>query len=423
MADRRVEVSLDEVLLRRAAARAADLGQDLGQIMGYGLASWIGSWGVRTVGHTVQAGDSLSGIAKMYYGDPRKALVIAVYNDIKDTRQLHIGQTLTIPEPTNTPVLPAPEPLGKGESPYIFGLHDRGGEHLMAWANRKGWILCTEEVGRDSANWSSRSYADLADGGYGVIVRLNHGYHEQGTLPRSEYYDDFAERCGNYVERSKGCHIWIIGNEPNLAAERPGGPANGEPITPAKYVRAFGACREEIRRRPGHDADQVVMAAVGPWNVQTTYPGNLNGDWIIYFQDILGGLAGAVDGIAIHTYARDSDPASLASDARMDPPFQNRRKAFRTYIDFAEAIPLELRHLPLYLTETNQNTAWPNASTGWIQEAYGEIARWNDNPLNQKIRCMLLYRWDKQDMWYLKGKNRALDDFRDAMRNDYRWRD
>jgi hypothetical protein len=423
MAERKVEVMVDEVLFRRAAARAADLGQDLGRILVYGLAGWVGSWGVRTVTHTVRSGESLGGIAKIYYGDAKKATVIAIYNDIKNPSMIHAGQTLIVPEPTNIPTVPAPEPLPKGESPFIFGLHDRGGEYLMAWANHKGWVLCTEELGRNPANWGSRSYADLADGGFGVIARLNHGYREQGTLPRSEYYHDFAVRCGNFVERSNGCHIWIIGNEPNLAVERPGGPANGEPVTPDKYVSAFSECREEIRRRPGHDTDQVVMAAVGPWNVQTTYPGNLSGDWVVYFQNILEGLDGALDGIAIHTYARDADPANLSSDARMDAPFQHRRKMFRTYVDFAEAIPLGLGNLPLYLTETNQNIAWANTSTGWIQEAYAEISRWNDNPLNQKIRCALLYRWEKHDMWYLKGKNRALDDFREALQHDYRWRD
>ena len=94
----------------------------------------------------------------------------------------------------------------------------------MGWSGRKGWVLVTEELGDDPGNHDTRNYADLADAGYGVIVRLNHGYGAKGTLPRSSRYEAFAKRCGNFVQGSSGCHIWIIANEMNLAVERPGGP-------------------------------------------------------------------------------------------------------------------------------------------------------------------------------------------------------
>ena len=35
------------------------------------------------------------------------------------------------------------------DSPYLYGLHDPGGEQLMAQAGTKGWILFTEELGSD----------------------------------------------------------------------------------------------------------------------------------------------------------------------------------------------------------------------------------------------------------------------------------
>ena len=415
MAERKIEIRVDEELARRLDARAADLGQNVVEVARQGLLTWLGSWGLRYATHIVQPGETLGTIAQRYYGNSAKYMVIAAFNGMTNPNLIHVGQVLRIPE-----VGPA-APLPKGESPYIFGLHDRGGEHYMGWAGRKGWVLVTEELGANPQDWSSRSYSDPADKGYGVIVRLNHGYNENGTLPRSERYQDFAVRCGNFVERSDGCHIWIIANEPNLAVERPGGPQNGEWITPDKYVAAFKACRQEIRRRPGHDKDQVVVAAVGPWNTQTPYPTNPSGDWIIYFQDILRGLGSELDGIAIHTYARDPDPANIVSEAKMDPPFSHRRKMFRTYIDFMEAIPAALRHLPVYLTETNQNAPWQDSNNGWVQEAYAEINRWNSDPSHQKIRCMLLYRWEQHDMWYIAGKTGVINDFRDALQHEYRW--
>ena len=417
MPDRTLQFSLDESIARRARARAAFLGESLDTILQRSVTAWLGDWGLRFVEHTVKAGETLSLIARMYYQDGTKASVIAAFNDLENPNLLRVGQVLRIPEAAPL------QPLPKGESPYLFGLHDRGGEYLMAWAGRKGWVLCTEEIGANRNDWTGRSYADLAEAGYGVIVRLNHGYGAKGTLPYSQYYTDFAIRCGNFVERSPGCHIWIIGNEMNLAVERPGGPANGEWITPEKYIRAFRACRQEIRRRPGHANDQVIPGAVGPWNIQTPYPANPSGDWIIYFRDILQGLEGELDGIALHTYARDSNPANIVSELKMDPPFQHRRKMFRTYIDFMEAIPASLRNLPVYITETNQNIPWDNANRGWIQQAYAEINRWNSDPTRQKIRALILYRWEQYpgDIWYIRGKNGVIEDFRAALQYDYRW--
>jgi len=418
VADRKIEILVDEPLYRRLLARAADSDREIGDVARQELQSWLGDWGLRIVRHTVAADETLGSIARQYYKNPAKYKVIAAFNEIDNPNAIHVGRELLIPEPV------LQEPLPKGESPYVFGLHDRGGEHYMAWADRKGWVLVTEALGAGPNDWSSRSYQDLEDQGYGVIIRLNNGYMPGGTLPRSEQYADFAARCGNFVERSAGCHIWVIGNEMNLAVERPGGPQNGEPITPERYQQAFALCRNEIRRRAGHEKDQVVTGAIGPWNIQTAYPGNPSGDWVRYFQDMLEGLNGQVDGIAIHTYARDANPANIVSEVRMDPPFENRHKMFRTYTDFMEAIPASMRHLPVYLTETDQNEAWPNANNGWIQAAYAEINRWNSNPTHQKIRCMLLYRWEKHagDIWWMEGKDRLMDDFRAAMQHEYRWR-
>src|SRR5438093_8379125 len=38
----------------------------------------------------------------------------------------------------------------KGESDYIFGLHDIGGEWLMEAAERKGWIVHTDAIAKPS---------------------------------------------------------------------------------------------------------------------------------------------------------------------------------------------------------------------------------------------------------------------------------
>ncbi len=308
--------------------------------------------------------------------------------------------------------------------PYIFGMHDRGGEHLMVNKSRRGWVLVTEALGADPNNHQGSDYTDLVNQGLGVLVRLNHGYGTAGTIPDSAQYDDFARRCGNFVRASPGCHIWVIGNEMNLANERPGGP-NGQVITPELYASCFRKCRNEIRR-PGHESDQVVTGAVGPWNTQTKYPGNLRGDWVRYFADILNLLGGEVDGIAVHTYTHGQEPHLVFDNATMNAPFQDYHWHFRAYRDFMAAIPLGLRDRPVYITETDQYGAWRDVNTGWVRNAYREIDDWNQNLGNQPIQALILFRWiignpndPPQVGWAIENTPGVQDDFRDTMDNEY----
>lgn len=310
--------------------------------------------------------------------------------------------------------------------PYIFGMHDRGGEHLMLEKGKRGWVLVTEALGADPNNYGGSNYTDLTNKGLGVMVRLNHGYGSTGTIPYSAQYDNFARRCGNFVEASPGCHIWIIANEMNLAWERPGGP-NGQVITPELYASCFVKCRNEIRRRPGHGADQVALGAVAPWNNQTTYPGNQNGDWVQYFADILNLLGQDVDAISIHTYTHGQDPSLVFSESTMNPPFQDYHWHFRAYRDFMAAIPTALRNRPVYITETDQNIAWRDANSGWVRNAFQEINDWNLYPNRQPIQALILFRWiignpnDPQQVgWAIENKSGVQADFRDAMNNEYR---
>lgn len=306
--------------------------------------------------------------------------------------------------------------MTRGESDYIYGIHDRGGAHIL---KGQGWVVVTEAVGDKPNDWSTASYGPLADQGLGVIVRLNLGYHPVGTIPTVEHYPQFAVRCGNFVERSDGCHVWIIGNEPNLTVERPGG-KDGQVIWPTMYANCYRQCRREIRSRQGHEHDQVIVTAVGPWNVETK-------PWIEYFRDVLWELnidsvyGFQMDGIALHTYTRGSAPHSVTAETKMGPPFEHLFSGFSTYRDFMEGLPDWAKSLPVYITESNQNGPWENRNTGWVQAAYREINRWNQGRGRQPIRCLTLYRWAKYDRWHIDGKSGVLDDLKLAQGYGYRW--
>ena len=393
--------------------------------------------------------------------------------------------------------------MAQFESDYIFGIHEPGGEQHMLDAGRPGWIVFTEEVGYDPAVQTGRDYRSYSARGLGIIVRLNNGYYPNGTIPHSRNYANFAQRCATFVANSRGCSIWIIGNEMNYRLERPpalagaavapgdsrsatvsslvdrlrsmwqslinpaatapalplddpylrgsperfsaitqqaggqGGTAGTtdraatvaaaddgtEVITPTLYAQCYKLCRDAIQRVAGHADDQVLIGAVAPWNNQTTYDGNTRGDWVQYFQDILNALGpNGVDGITLHTYTHQSDPNLITSEQTMNPPFADRRYEFRAYQDFMNAIPATMRSLPVYITETNQDVPWLDQNIAWVQRAYGEIDWWNQQPNNQKIRTLVLYRWPVIDRWFIEGKGGVVEDFKTVLQQEYRWR-
>ncbi|MBN1640729.1 MAG: N-acetylmuramoyl-L-alanine amidase [Anaerolineae bacterium] len=305
---------------------------------------------------------------------------------------------------------------------YIFGLHEPGGEWLMAEKGRRGWIVFTHELGRDPNNRSGHDYRPWTDRGYGAIARLNHGYGAAGTIPLPQHYDAFAQRVANFVAASPGCHVWVIGNEMNHQQERP----EGQPIAPEQYARCYAKCWERIHALAGHDQDQVAIGPVAPWNAATTYASNESGDWVRYFGDAIDAilaLGARIGAVALHTYTHGTDPNLVFSGQKMNPPFHNRHYNFRAYQDFMSAIPPALRHLPVYITETDQNDPWENANRGWVRNAYREIHAWNSTLGHQQIRALVLYRWPKYDQWYIVGKGGVYDDFRAAMDNEYVWRE
>ncbi len=295
-------------------------------------------------------------------------------------------------------------------SPYIYGIHDRGGEYLMIEAGCPGWVVFTHALNVEKAGFDYRPWSDQ---GLGVIARLNWGYYQTGyrpgTIPDPLQYYAFAGAVGEWVARSQGCTTWIIGNEPNYLIEWP----NGRPISPLEYASCFWQCAEDIHRQNGHKNDAVVTAAIAPWNIDC-------GDWIDYFASVLD-LVGPehLGGIAVHTYTDGADPALVYEHHYMNPPYNHRHYHFLAYQDFMEAIPQAYRHLPVYITETDQNRAWADENRGWVQRAYGEINHWNLDPTHQKIHCLALYRWQHHDQFGIEGKNGVITDFRESMRCRY----
>lgn len=57
----------------------------------------ITNTGGRDASYTIQAGDNLSKVSKLFYGNANKYEAIAKANGIADANKIHAGQTISIP--------------------------------------------------------------------------------------------------------------------------------------------------------------------------------------------------------------------------------------------------------------------------------------------------------------------------------------
>lgn len=296
-------------------------------------------------------------------------------------------------------------------SDYIYGLHEPGGEYLFAESGVDGWIVYTHELGHDPTANGGLDYS-IRDGT--PIARLNNGYNPNGTIPKPEFYEDFAKRLGRWVNLSLGCSRWIIGNEPNHIVEWP----EGQSISADEYAICYMLCRNEIHQQYGHEGDEVLLAAIAPWFAQIE-------GWIEYFNKIqlyVWQHGGDIDGFALHAYTHGSNPELITSEQTMDPPYEDERFQFRVYRDWVDNILPKYQEKPLYITETDQNQPWLDQNNGWVKAAYREIDEYNQARKN-KVRCLCLYRWPDYDQYGIEKKSGVISDFRDAMAEQYKWKE
>jgi len=309
----------------------------------------------------------------------------------------------------------------------IYGLHDEGGEHLMTDAGVRGWVVYTHAL-RDGVTGYDYS------GPHTPIARLNWGYYPHGTVPSGKpnifypTWEQFELSCAQWVRNSQGCHHWIIGNESNHEQEWP----DGQRIDAHTYSRWYDFCRYRIRQCKGHEQDQVIPAAPAPWNASM-------GDWVDYWAEILNRIYGC-DGLALHAYTHGHDANLIYDESTMGPPYQDRHYNWISYRDFLQAVPVHMRHLPVYITEADPDVSWHDENRGWVQAAYGDVDWFNKTgrflpeytdptgkdavargvPCNP-IHALCLYRWQTHegDKWHFNDKPGVHDDFRAAMAKGY----
>lgn len=304
-------------------------------------------------------------------------------------------------------------------SKHLFAMHDFSHEwvDLVKGAGKTAWAINTEAIGHDPNDRSGKNY-DTCGGVVTHITRLNNAYGSGGCIPLAHEYQNFAKRVANFISASSGCDYWIIGNELLcLEWEWP----DGQRITMDQYVECYNLVYDQVKAaRPNA---KLIPQPPAPWNANGKYPGNESGDWIQQLPDMLNRIGpGRVDGIALHAYSHGHNKDLIFSQEKMGPPFGHRNYHFQAYREYMEAIPYAFRNLPVFITESNPD-GWEDKNNGWIQAAYAEIDSWNKDQDHQPIRCLAFYRWpnEDRDQFHIRSKGGVVDDFKQALLNEYVW--
>jgi hypothetical protein len=137
--------------------------------------------------------------------------------------------------------------------------------------------------------------------------------------------------------------------------------------------------------------------------------GMVQGDFE-FFERTMRLLEGQTDGIAIHSYTN----ANYWHEGN-----------FNLYQGLMERIPVSMRHLPVYMTESGNGASgpYPDRNNGFIGLMFRNIHAWNQTPGNQPIRSVHFYRWLDSDQWGIESKPGMIDDFLTAMDEPLYWRD
>jgi hypothetical protein len=116
-------IAIDEQLYQQAITKAQSLGLDVDALVEAYLRSWVSPeseapLSIREIVYRVRYRDTLAKIARWFYGDPERYILIAAYNGITDPAMIRVGRELHIPLVTEAPAehgdsQPSPEPEGR----------------------------------------------------------------------------------------------------------------------------------------------------------------------------------------------------------------------------------------------------------------------------------------------------------------------
>ncbi|MGB9588421.1 MAG: glycosyl hydrolase, partial [Armatimonadota bacterium] len=281
--------------------------------------------------------------------------------------------------------------LSAADARHIYGIHwwghtpgqpvDTTPKTLLDVPEYSAWD--TEIVLTHDSSMAASNFTGLFQALYGwnvsIITRIDYKWGEVLPAPSRPDYATWGQSIVSAINQlADWCHIWIIGNEPNLTLE-----ANGWPdskIQPSDYAAVYRNVRNYIRAnaRVGAAGPHIVLIA-GP------SPGPaMDVRWMSgteYLDAVLANIPPSeVDGVAIHAYAGDINT------------FRNDYRSQLQVIDNRGC-----GSKPVWITEFNRRVSNDNDeqySASFVRQAFDDVAQWNGTVGNHNIVGMTWFIYD-----------------------------
>ncbi len=279
------------------------------------------------------------------------------------------------------------------DSPYLYGIHWYGtaydGDAENMASGKSLWVLETVMV-NDTGSWGFSSqlakFQTIVSRGHTLVIRLQPQWGYAIPATQGER-DQYLVNLKSVVQAASGlCHIWQIGNEMNLYGEYGGGVLGA-----ADYIAYYKQVRTAIQSV--YSPLGAQLALVGPVS-PGAYAGEVrHTDGNAYLDAMCKAiqLSANCDGFALHGYA---SPYLNAADSRND--FRNCYSSQLATIDKYGA---GFKAKPALILEWNRQTLDMNAqneeqTAQFLIGAYQDLAAWNANASNHKIKCATWFVYD-----------------------------
>lgn len=300
--------------------------------------------------------------------------------------------------------------VAAADSPYLYGIHwwgytpgqpvDAGACQLLDCNTHAGWDVETVLTNGPSW-WGPAHFAGLYTNLYGsknttIITRLDYDWGQTVPYDRPSWPSEVVSAV-NILRH--GCHIWILGNEPNLTIEGNSWPA--QRITPTAYAQIYRDVRNAVHTSAYNSpaGPHIVLIAAPSPGGPVTFPGGerwIDGnDWLGQVIDNIPN--DEIDGFAIHAYGG----GGAVNDFH------------QSYVEQLQLIDSKnCRNKPAYITEWNM-VSNETTMAQFTRDCFADLNTWNSNPDNHNIRCLCWFVYDSDQQAGGGWDNYSIEYYRD----------
>ena len=276
-------------------------------------------------------------------------------------------------------------------------------------------------------------YTTAQNAGVRVILRWNFSFAKSegggGTFGDPVNDERLIQFIGRSILNSKGVWGHIIGNEPNRAGENfdyQNHQNIGTPIRPERIAKIIKGVRKIVGA--GHRLSPPALDGTNTESFQR-YGQEIDIPNVFYSKLIDLLLPTDVDWIALHGYSRGAGDAPSNTAKFGGHPLQWQFFGFRMWEPFADILRKkgpDWERKPIVITETNHlkrgcrsgwndanHNGWDDDAQDWIRSVYDYIYNWNQQPTEQHVHGLVLYRLS-QDEWELEHKPSLIQAMRES---------